>query len=172
MKTCLSQLSPTFRVGHVEKWVWAHKSKFREQTHFLSWFAPRFLRGDPIFSLISQQPTVETFSNLANRLITYRSIYWCCRLAFKKSPLSPWANTFLVPTGPGNPIFPPISQQPTVENFSTHENRLIRYQSIYCCCILAFKMWPQCRIHHLEETHPPYPRAEMPCFPQYLNNWT
>jgi len=126
----------------------------------------------PWFSVISQQPTVETFSNLANRLITYRSIYWCCRLAFKKSPLSPWANTFLVPTGPGNPIFPPISQQPTVENFSTHENRLIRYQSIYCCCILAFKMWPQCRIHHLEETHPPYPRAEMPCFPQYLNNWT
>ena len=79
-----SQLSG-YSAQNPRKWVWARNSKFREQTHFLPFFAPRFLREDLMFSPISQQPTVETFSTLANRLITYRSIHWCCPLACKKS---------------------------------------------------------------------------------------
>jgi len=37
---------------------------------------------------------------------------------------SPRDNALFVPTGPKNPLFPPISQQPTAGIFSTHANRL------------------------------------------------
>jgi hypothetical protein len=112
---------------------------------------------DPIFPPISQQPTVGIFSTHANWLIKYRSIYWYCLLAFK---MWSWYRThhpeithFFMPTEPKNPLFPPISQQPTVGIFSTHANRLARYQSIHWSCLLTFKTWAWCKIHHPEITH-------------------
>src|ERR1700735_5880151 len=56
-------------------------------------------------------------------------------------------------TGPKNPLFPPISQQPTVGIFSSHANGLVRYQYIHWCCLLTFKTWVWCRIHHPEIMH-------------------
>src|SRR5712664_231038 len=65
----------------------------------------------------------------------------------------PRDNAFFMPTGPGNPLFPSISQQSTVGILSTHANRLARYQSIHWSCLLTFKTWAWCRIHHPEITH-------------------
>src|SRR6267378_4347295 len=60
----------------------------------------------------------------------------------------PRDNAFFMPTGPGNPLFPSISQQSTVGILSTHANRLTKYQSIHWYCLLVYKMWAWCRTHH------------------------
>ena len=56
----------------------------------------------------------------------------------------PGANAFFPPPIPrADPIFPPISQQPTVGIHSTCINSLTKCQSIYWPSFLAFKNWPQ-----------------------------
>ena len=81
-----------------------------------------------------------------------------------------------MPAGPENPIFSSISQEPTIGNISTHENRLTRCQYIHWSCYLASKMWLYGRIHHPEETHIfvaaswHWTTVQPHIFPQYLNN--
>src|SRR6267378_6248593 len=84
----------------------------------------------------------------------------------------PGANAFFPPQFlREDPIFYPISQQPTAGIFSTHANRLTKCQSIHWYCLLAFKMWAWCRTHHPEITHFSVPRElETLCCPQYLNS--
>src|SRR5467141_15520 len=74
----------------------------------------------------------------------------------------PRDNAFFMPTGPGNPLFPSISQQSTVGFLSTHANRLTKCQSIHWYCLLAFKMWAWCRTHHPEITHCSVPASWKP----------
>src|SRR5712664_3099879 len=57
-----------------------------------------------------------------------------------------------MPTEPKNPLFPPISQQPSVGIFSTHANRLARCQSIHWSCLLTFKIWAYPEITHISPT--------------------
>ena len=63
---CLSQLRPTFR-GRTGQKVGLRAKRRNPGAN--AFFPLQFLREDPIFSPISQQPTVETFSTHANRLI-------------------------------------------------------------------------------------------------------
>ena len=66
----------------------------------------------------------------------------------------PGANAFFPPRFlREDPIFPLISQQPTIGISSIHVNRLTGCWSIYWHCLLIFKMWPWYRSHYPEETH-------------------
>ena len=85
---------------------------------------------------------------------------------------TPGANAFFPPRFlREDPIFPPISRQPTIGISSIHVNRLTGCRSIYWRCLLIFKTWPWYRSHYPEETHFLCPRdLKIPYFPQYLKN--
>ena len=55
----------------------------------------------------------------------------------------------ILETPAGNPIFSPISQQPTVGNSSTHENGLTRCQSIHWRYLLAVRVLNPSSIAHI-----------------------
>src|ERR1700735_4140940 len=100
----------------------------------------------PMFSSLSQQPTVRNSSTRENGLTEWQSIPWYYLLVCKKwrwSKIHRLEITHIsVPTA-GNPMFSQISQQPTVGNFSIHENGPTRCQSIHWHYIWQL----ECRIH-------------------------
>ena len=103
-----------------QKFTWCRTHHPRDNAFFVSVGAKI-----PMFSSISQQPTIGNSSTHGNRLIGCQSIYWSCLLARKNwrwCKIHHLEITHISVPRAGNPMFSQISQQPTVGNSSTHEN--------------------------------------------------